>query len=44
MYLKIIGIRSCSKQIITEETSNGSMKIINREKYQAINTERVTAM
>jgi len=31
-------------EIITEETSNGSMKIINREKYQAINTEIVTAM
>jgi len=30
--------------IITEETSNGNMKIINREKYQAINTEIVTAM
>lgn len=28
--------------IITEDTSKGSIKIINREKYQAINTETVT--
>ena len=40
----IIRIRSCAKQIITEETSNGNMKIINREKYHAINTEIVTAI
>lgn len=30
--------------IITEETSKGIIKIINREKYQAINTETVTIM
>jgi len=39
-----VGICVCFEQIITEETSNGSIKIINREKYQAINTEIVTTM
>lgn len=33
-----------NSSIITEETSKGNMKIISREKYQAINTEIVTIM